>query len=61
MSERTPIERSDSQQKEELDTSKTKKPFSEPKINFVEPKLTKYGDVTKITAGGVGFFGPFSP
>lgn len=34
---------------------------------FFEPKLTKHGDATKITAGfmkmddGAGFFGSFSP
>jgi hypothetical protein len=36
-----------------------KKAFKEPKLTFVEPKLTKQGDATKIT--GQGFFGPFSP
>ena len=35
-----------------------KKPFEEPKLTFVEPKLTKQGDATKITCG---FFGSFSP
>ena len=35
-----------------------KKPFEEPKLTFVEPKLTKHGDATKITGGG-GFFGTF--
>ena len=37
-----------------------KKPFEEPKLTFVEPKLTKHGDATKITGGG-GFFGTFTP
>lgn len=36
-----------------------KKAFDEPKLTFVEPKLTKHGDATKIT--GQGFFGTFSP
>jgi hypothetical protein len=34
-----------------------KKIFEEPRLSFIEPKLTKHGDATKIT----GFFGPFSP
>jgi hypothetical protein len=33
-----------------------KKSYTEPKLEFVEPRLTKCGDVTKIT-----FFGEFSP
>jgi len=37
-----------------------KKPFEEPKLTFIEPKLTKHGDATKITGGG-GFFGTFIP
>jgi hypothetical protein len=37
-----------------------KREYTEPKLEFVEPKLTKHGDVTKITAGN-GFFGEFSP
>lgn len=35
-----------------------KKQFVEPKLKFIEPKLTRHGDATKITAG---FFGQFSP
>ena len=35
-----------------------KKAFVEPKLRFIEPKLTKHGDATKITAG---FFGSFNP
>ena len=35
-----------------------KKAFREPKLTFVEPKLTKHGDATKITGQ---FFGSFSP
>ena len=34
-----------------------KKPFIEPKLVFIEPKLTKHGDATKITQQG--FFGTF--
>ena len=36
-----------------------KKPFFEPKLAFIEPKLTKHGDATKITQQG--FFGMFTP
>jgi len=36
-----------------------KKEFREPKLKFIEPKLTKHGDATKIT--GNGFFGTFTP
>ena len=35
----------------------SKKPWEEPKLDFVEPKLTKHGDLKNLT----GFFGPFSP
>ena len=37
-----------------------KKHFEDPKLAFIQPKLTKYGDATKITAQN-GFFGEFSP
>ncbi len=36
-----------------------KKTFIEPKLEFIEPKLTVHGDVTKITQQG--FFGVFTP
>ena len=35
----------------------SKKPWEEPKLDFVEPKLTKHGDLKNLT----GFFGSFSP
>lgn len=41
-----------------------KKPFEEPKLEFIKPKLTKHGDATKITTNGGfngGFFGSFVP
>jgi hypothetical protein len=38
--------------------TQAKKPFLEPKLAFIEPKLTKHGDATKITQG---FFGTFTP
>lgn len=36
-----------------------KKPFLEPRLAFIEPKLTRHGDVTKITQQS--FFGIFTP
>lgn len=41
-----------------MDACQTKKPFTEPKLTFIEPKLTKHGDATKITGQ---FFGTFTP
>ncbi len=38
--------------------SQTKRHFTEPKLTFIEPKLTKHGDATKITGQ---FFGTFTP
>lgn len=39
-----------------------KKSFEEPKLQFIEPKLIKHGDATKITANNNGgFFGSFDP
>ncbi|CAG0942888.1 hypothetical protein BROC_02053 [Candidatus Brocadiaceae bacterium] len=35
--------------------------FTEPKLTFIEPKLTKDGDATKITGNGNVFFGTFVP
>ena len=34
-----------------------KRPFTEPKLTFVTPKLVKHGDLVEVT----GFFGGFSP
>jgi hypothetical protein len=36
-----------------------KKHFEDPKLAFIQPKLTKHGDATKITTNGL--FGEFSP
>jgi hypothetical protein len=40
-----------------------KKVWEEPKLAFVEPKLTKHGSLEKVTRGKRrnGFFGEFSP
>ena len=34
-----------------------KKPFTQPKLTFIYPRLVKHGDATANTHG---FFGPFS-
>lgn len=47
------------QQKNKTSTPNIKKPFDEPKLTFVEPRLTKHGDATRITQQG--FFGTFVP
>ena len=36
-----------------------KQPWQDPKLAFVEPKLTKHGSLKEVT--GDGFFGGFSP
>jgi hypothetical protein len=56
MSHERPLQ--DIEKQEVLDGSENKKPFTEPKLTFIEPKLTKHGDATKITQG---FFGTFTP
>ena len=35
-----------------------KKPWQEPKLAFIEPKLTTHGKLEEVTAG---FFGGFTP
>jgi hypothetical protein len=44
---------------EESSQSAGKKPWQEPKLAFVEPKLTKHGTLEEVT--GQGFFGGFTP
>ena len=39
--------------------SSGKTPWQQPKLTFVEPKLTKQGSLEEVT--GQGFFGAFSP
>lgn len=39
--------------------SPSKKPWQEPKLAFVEPKLTQHGSLEEVT--GEGFFGAFTP
>jgi hypothetical protein len=39
------------------DQRPAKPPFEEPRLAFIEPKLTPRGDLREVT----GFFGGFSP
>ena len=39
------------------DNENVKRPFVEPRLRFVEPKLTRQGGLTETTCG---FFGSFS-
>jgi hypothetical protein len=39
-------------------SAKAREPWHEPKLTFVEPKLTKHGELTEVTGQ---FFGGFSP
>ncbi len=41
----------------QIETDAAKPPFEEPRLVFVEPKLTPRGDLREVT----GFFGSFSP
>lgn len=41
----------------EIETDTAKLPFEEPRLAFVEPKLTPRGDLRDVT----GFFGSFTP
>ena len=36
----------------------SKQPWETPRLAFVEPRLTKHGELTKVTGA---FFGAFSP
>jgi len=42
---------------EHLARAADKPPFEEPRLAFIEPKLTPRGDLREVT----GFFGGFSP
>jgi hypothetical protein len=39
-----------------VEQDKSKKPFAEPRLSFVEPELAEAGEITKKT----GFFGSFT-
>jgi hypothetical protein len=36
----------------------TRKPWTAPRLEFVEPKLVKHGEMKQITAGFIGTFVP---
>ena len=40
------------------DSSEAKQAWEEPKLTFVKPKLTRHGELVKVTGQ---FFGAFSP
>ena len=41
-----------------VSTAQSKTPWAVPKLKFVEPKLTKQGEMKQITAGFIGTFVP---
>ena len=59
MTEKRLSKRGGSEREKGSGSPKTKKFFKEPKLTFIEPKLTKYGDVTSLT--GMGFIGTGTP
>jgi len=59
MPKKLSAEQIDSKEAKALGFTQTRKHFKEPKLTFVEPKLTKQGDATKIT--GQPFFQTFVP
>lgn len=40
------------------DSAPQRRPFTEPKLQFIEPKLTKRGDLTQVTGENDDFFTP---
>jgi hypothetical protein len=55
-SQRTP---SDQGQQHPMPSGADRQPWQEPKLVFVEPKLTPHGDLKQVT--GQGYFGGFTP
>ena len=55
------MEKSDARQQpqnqEKEESSVAKKPFTEPKLTWIEPELVPHGSVETVA----GFFGSFSP
>lgn len=49
MSKKRPAKQEGPQRDNDPDISQAKKCFTEPKLTFIEPKLTKYGDITALT------------
>ena len=48
------------EQRSSMTSPRDKAPWREPKLSFVEPKLTRHGKVEDITLAN-GFLGAFSP
>jgi hypothetical protein len=48
-------------QRSDSSPSLGKKKWQQPRLAFVEPKLTKHGNLKELTAQFTGFFGNFSP
>jgi hypothetical protein len=38
-----------------------RKQFTQPRLRFIEPKLSKHGELADVTKDFLGFFGSFSP
>lgn len=60
--EKEKVQLSPQQQEEQepaASQSPDKKAWQEPKLTFVEPKLTKHGSLEEVT--GQSFFGAFTP
>ena len=55
-SQRTP---SDQEEQHHTPPGVDRQPWQEPKLAFVEPKLTAHGDLKQVT--GQGYFGGFTP
>lgn len=56
------LSNSDPETKDHLaNCERATKAFVKPTLTFIEPKLTKQRDATKITKQHVGFFGTFTP
>jgi len=55
--EKKRISRAQNRKENPSPATNDKKPWQEPKVLFVEPKLTKHGELKELT----GFFGSLSP
>jgi len=51
---------SDQEEQHSMPSGADRQPWQEPKLAFVEPKLTAHGDLKQVT-GQQGFFGGFTP
>jgi hypothetical protein len=58
MSKPTPAATKIEDQQSDLGNSAVKKPWQEPKLTFIKPRLTDHGKLEEVTGQ---FFGQFSP